>query len=181
MNNEPRSGGLDADVANGPRLLLAEHHRATEQACTALLARTYADDPHELVAQYRAFEHALLEHLAAEEELILPAYAQHDPADAQAIRDDHEAIRKALNRLGIEVELHVVRAHSVHELVDSLRAHAAREDAAMYPWAQVHLPLVTRRQLFVRVGRSLRALVQFRRRRERGLGEGSVRHTGYSR
>lgn len=164
MSTETRSIGLEANIANDPHLLLADHHRATEQACTALLARTYADDPLELVAQYRLFEHALLDHLVAEEELILPAYSAHAPADAQALRDDHAAIRKALERLGIEVELHLVRAHSVNELVDSLRAHAAREDRGMYPWAQVHLPKVTRRQLFLRIGRSLRTLVQFRRR-----------------
>ncbi len=181
MSVEPRDDEVHAEVANSPDLLLAEHHRATEQACTALLARRYSDDPLELVAHYRSFEHALLEHLAAEDELILPAYAEHAPTEAQAIRDDHAAIRKALNRIGLEVELHVVRAHSVNELVDSLRAHAAREDTVMYPWAQVHLPPVTRRQLFLRIGRSLRALVQFRRRRAPELGPDSVHHTGYAR
>ena len=181
MSTEPEPAEIDERIGYGPHVLLAEHHRATEQACTALLARTYTDDRLELIAAYRSFERALLEHFAAEEELILPTYAEHDPKDAQAIRDDHAAIRQALNRLGIEVELHLVRAHSVNELVDALRVHAAREDAAMYPWAQAHLPHVTRRQLYLRIGRSLRALVQFRRRHARSKSAGSVRHTGYSR
>ena len=147
---------------HSPRLLLAEHHRELERACQALLAHTYGDDPRELALQYRSFERSTLDHLAAEEELILPAYADHAPEDARAIRDEHAAIRQLLFRVGIEVELHIVRADTVKRLVDTLRTHATREDASMYPWAQDHLPLSTRRQLFVRIGRSLRALVRSR-------------------
>ncbi len=131
----------DAGAANGPRLLLADHHREIEGACLGLVAGTYADDPLELIKQYCCFERAMLDHLAAEEEQILPAYAEHAPADAQALRDDHAAIRQALYRIGLEVELHLVRATTVNQLVEALRAHAAREDAKMYPWAQLHLPL----------------------------------------
>lgn len=108
-------------------------------------------------------------------------YAEHAPADAQALREDHVAIRKALEALAIEVELHCVRAHSINDLVNSLRVHAAREDAGMYPWAQTHLPATPRKQLMLRVGRSLRSLAQFRRRHVDGLGAASQRHTGYSR
>lgn len=152
-------------IETDPRVLLGDHHRATERACTALLARTYADDPQELIAQYRVFEHALLDHITAEEELILPAYEEHAPEDASAIRQEHAAIRQALYRLGIDVELHVVRAHSVNDLVAALRAHAAREDRQMYTWAQQYLPPVKREQLGLRVRRSLHALTQFRHHR----------------
>lgn len=139
--------------------LLVEHHRALETACQTLLAQTYLDDPRELVFHYRAFERATLEHLAAEDDLILPDYAERVPDDARSIRDDHAAIRQLLFRIGIDVELHVVRVDTVKELIEKLQVHAAHEDAAMYPWAQDHLPLSTRRQLFVRIGRSLRSLV----------------------
>ncbi len=164
MTPELSTAGLDAGAANGPRLLLAEHHREIEAACTALLARTYADDPRELVAQYKLFERAIVEHLDAEEQLILPAYSAEDPADAQAILAEHGAIRHALNRIGIEVELHLVRARSVHALVELLREHAGREDQTMYPWAQVHLTVTMKGQLFDRIADSLRALLKFRTR-----------------
>lgn len=160
------------------RLLLPEHHKEIEAACTALLDTTYAEDPRELVAQYRRFECALLEHLAAEEELIVPIFGEHAPAEAAKIFAEHAELREALSKLGLEVELHVVRASSVHALVEALRAHGFREDAAMYPWARAHLPLDTRRQLFVRIGRSLRGLI---RRNDSTLGAGEIRHTGYSR
>lgn len=151
---------LDASAASRPRLLLADHHHAIEVACHALLSRTYAGDPRALIAQYRAFESAVLDHLAAEEALILPAYAESAPADARAIRNDHAWLRQKLFQVGIEVELHLARAQTVRELIDQLHAHATREDASMYPWAQMHLPLSTKRLLFVRTGRSLRSLAR---------------------
>ena len=139
--------------------VLLEHHRALETACEALLANTYGDDPRNLVFAYRSFERSMLEHLAAEDELILPAYAESAAADAQWIRDDHVAIRELLFQIGVDVELHIVRVETVKRLIEKLQAHAVREDAAMYPWAQAHLPLTTRRWLFVRIGRALRALL----------------------
>ena len=160
MTVDVSSNGLDAKASNGPRLLLADHHRAIEDACRALLACTYGDDSLQLIAQYRTFEHAMLEHLAAEEEDILPAYEAAAPADARAIRDDHAALRQQLFRIGVEVELHLVRAPTVRELIEQLHVHAAHEDATMYPWAQLQLPLSTKRRLFVQVGRSLRALAR---------------------
>lgn len=153
-----RTAGIDTGRSNGPRLLLADHHGEIDAACRALLVATYQDDPRALIEQYRRFERATLDHLAAEDELILPAYAEHDPADAGAIRDEHFAIRQLLYRVALDVELHVVRAEGLKRVIDTLRAHAAREDASMYPWAQVHLPLSVKRKLFVRIGRSLRML-----------------------
>lgn len=153
----PIAGGLAA-VHDGPRLLLADHHRELESSCRGLLAHAYGDDPRDLILYYRAFERATLAHLAAEEELILPLYEAHAPDDAEAIRGEHAAIRQLLFRIGIDVELHIVRAETVRHLIETLQLHADREDATMYPWAQDHLPVSTRRQLFVRIGRSLRLL-----------------------
>jgi len=150
--------GLDAGPANGPRLLLADHHRGIEEAYRRMLASIYADDALDLVRDFRTFERAILEHLAAEEDVILPEYALEDPEDAAVIRADHARIREALIRAGIDTDLHTMRAHTMKGLIEALRAHAAHEDARMYPWAQMHLPLRTRRGLFVRLGRSLRTL-----------------------
>lgn len=154
--------GAGAGVQSRLQRLLVEHHRALETACQALLAHTYGDDPRELVFNYRDFERSTLEHIAAEDDLLLPAYAEHAPDDARSLRDDHVAIRQLLFRIGIDVELHIVRVDTVKQLIETLQAHAAHEDAAMYPWAQEHLPLTLQRQLFVRIGRSLRSLVRQR-------------------
>jgi hypothetical protein len=99
-----------------------------------------------------------LQDLDAEEVVILHGYAADDPEAAAAIRDEHTELRRLLLQVGVEVELHVVRLPTLQRL----RAHAAREDVGMYPWAQLHLPLPDRRRLFVRIGRSLRALTAAR-------------------
>ena len=161
--NNTTAVGVDHPAANGPRLLLAEHHREIEAACDDLRASTYEDDSFDLIACYRSFEQAVREHMSAEEDVILPAYAKADPEEADAIRTQHAALRHELYQLGVEVELHCVHAESLEQMVRTLRAHAGYEDQGMYPWAQVHLPLHTSRELFVRLGRSLRKLAQRRR------------------
>lgn len=160
MTTHSQAAEHDAGAANDPWLLLADHHRQIEEACRALRACAHEDCPRALIDQYRVFERAVLEHLEAEEVMILPDYAAHDPADAHAIRDEHGEIRKLLFQIGVEVELHIVRLETLQGLIDTLHVHAAREEASMYPWAQIHLPLETKRSLFVRIARSLRELAE---------------------
>jgi len=160
MTTDVGAAGVEASAERGPRLLLTEHHREIEVTCQALLSRAYADEPAELIDQYRAFERAILDHLAAEEEMMLPMYAEAAAGEARALVDDHAALRRQLFQVGVEVELHCMRAQTLCVLIDQLRAHAAREDASMYPWAQAHLPLAAKRRLFVRIGHSLRRLAR---------------------
>lgn len=154
--------GVDHPTNNGPRLLFADHHEEIEAACRALKAAIYTDDPANLIARFRTLERATLEHMSAEEEEILPAYEKTMPADASRILATHDELRRQLMRLAIDVELHAVRAHQLERLIATLREHARQEDLYMYAWAQIHLPLRTKRVLFKRIGRSLRALAQQR-------------------
>lgn len=160
MRTDVEVSNPDAGSTPEPRRLLADHHRAIDIVCRDLLDRTYADDPLRMIEQYRTFERAILEHLVAEEELVVPAYARAAPFEARAILDDHAELRQRLFQVAIEAELHYVRAETVCELIEQLRAHAAREDASMYAWAQDHLPPSVKRQLFKRVRRSLRLLAR---------------------
>jgi hypothetical protein len=149
---------LDHIAADGPRLLLPEHHEEIASACIALRSSAFTDDPLEVITRYRNVEHAVLEHMRAEEDFILPEYANHAPADAAAIRATHEGLRRHLYRLGIDVELHAIRLESIDGLLMTLRDHAAHEDRNMYPWAQRSLTPFTKRELFKRITHSLRAL-----------------------
>jgi hypothetical protein len=128
---EPADAGHEA-------ILLDDHHVRLERICTELLSDAYADDPRALCARWREFESEIRDHMSAEEDLILPAYEGVAPADAQAIREDHRRLRDVLHRLGVEVDLHQIRVRTVRELLEQLRVHADREDAAMYPWAAAH-------------------------------------------
>jgi hemerythrin superfamily protein len=120
-------------------ILLDDHHRRLERTCSDLLADTYADDPRALCARWRQFEAELLDHMRAEEDVILPGYEQVAPEEARAIRNDHARLRELVQQLGVEVELHQIRLHTVRELLERLQRHAEREDSAMYPWAAHHL------------------------------------------
>lgn len=161
-SHKPKQGGLDNPEANGPELLLASHHEQIEAACFDVAAAMYEDDKRELVRRYRVFEHAVLEHLAAEETEILPAYADYDAEDAALIREQHAALRTQLFTLGVEVEVHRMTSQAFQDMVNALHTHAAHEDSRMYPWAQVHLPMTGKRRLYVQIGHSLRALARAR-------------------
>lgn len=137
----------------GLQLLLPDHHRRIEAKCRELMAWAYADDPRELTARWCDLEAELRDHLAAEEEVILPGYAEHAPDDARRIRDDHARLDELLTPIGVEVELHEIRVERLRRLVDALEAHALFEDVTMYPWAQRNLPIVAQRLLLTRIGR----------------------------
>jgi hypothetical protein len=122
-----------------PSGLLTDHHREIEAACRALRTHTNVDDPLELIATYRRFETAMVTHFDAEEELLLPAYAEHFPATARQIREEHVALRARMMKVAIDVELHVVRAEQIEELLALLRAHASFEEVTLYRWADGRL------------------------------------------
>ncbi len=150
--------GLEAIEHNGPRLLFAEHHRSLHRAGEDLMGRAHEDDRFSLVAEYRTFEHQILEHMRAEEDVILPAFAEVDPVEAAAIREGHDAIRKQLEQTALEVELHCVRIETIASLLATLDDHAKREDRTMYPWAQVHLSDESRTAIGTRLMSGIRAL-----------------------
>ena len=160
-------GLVRAHRSGDPETLLTEHHQETENACLGLLGCTYADDRRVLIEQFRVFDRELREHLAVEEAMLLPRYAQEAPEDASHLFEDHALIRQLLDRLGVDVELHTVRAAMIDELVAVLRAHAAREEVGMYPWEQVHLDAPGRSAIRTRISQSLRRLSHPSARRSR--------------
>jgi hypothetical protein len=132
--------------------LLHDHHRELERACTDLLGEAYADDARGMALAWHRFERRILAHIAAEEELLLPAYGREHPDDVALIRRGHDGLRRLLTPLGVDVELGLIRVDAVERLVAALRAHGAYEDRAMYPWAARHLDAGARTALAVRLG-----------------------------
>lgn len=142
--------------SRGLDLLIPDHHRRLESKCFELLAWAHTDDTRELIAAWCELEAELVDHLTAEEEVILPEYAEHAPREANRILDDHAAIRALLTPLGVEIELHEARVARLQHLAETLATHARFEDATMYPWAQRNLTAAARRDLYVRISRWFR-------------------------
>ena len=59
-----------------------------------------------------------------------------NPTEAAALLEDHATIRRRLTELDVSTDLHLVRVDSLRLLLDSLRAHAERENEGMYRWAE---------------------------------------------
>jgi hemerythrin-like domain-containing protein len=143
---------LPSGVEIPPDQLLADHHRELDRMFGALVTRARGGDTFQLRQAWDAFERGLLGHLELEEREILPGFARDDAGGAKAILDEHAAIRTALLELGVNLDLHLLRADVVEAFVEQLRAHARREEAALYPWATRH---VLRRE-WSTMGRALR-------------------------
>jgi len=53
--------------------------------------------------------------------------------------EEHRALRKRLDELGIGVDVHQTNIGAIRELAAKLRRHAEREDALLYRWADREL------------------------------------------
>lgn len=119
--------------------VLAEHHHKLDRQLDGLVARAKEDDPTALRATWTAFDRELLRHMELEEAEILPGFARQDAAGARAILADHAEIRSGLLEMGVDLDLHLVRAEAIETFVRQLKEHARREEAALYAWAARHV------------------------------------------
>jgi hemerythrin superfamily protein len=115
--------------------MLAGDHDRLDREFQVLVTRATGGDRQQLEAEWLAFQRALLGHLDAEEKHLIPALAQDRPREAQILLDEHAQIRGQLLQLGVDLDLHCLRAERVEAFVNSLRAHAHREENIYYPWA----------------------------------------------
>jgi len=119
-------------------MLAGDHHRL-DRAFDAIVMRAEGGDFQQLEREWLAFQRALLQHLEAEERHLIPALAKDRPAEAQVLLDEHAGIRSKLLELGVDLDLHCLRAQRVEAFVEALRAHAHREENIFYPWVDRQL------------------------------------------
>lgn len=115
--------------------MLSEDHRHLDRLFQEIVAWAHEGEHATLRGEWQRFERELTSHMELEEQEILPAFSGEHLAEAQSIRDEHARIRAGLTELGIELDLHCLRAESVEAFIGHLRAHAKREEALLYPWA----------------------------------------------
>jgi hemerythrin superfamily protein len=115
-------------------------HRRLEGLFRELQVAFEMDAPtSDLRALWTQLDAGLSAHMQAEEEVVLPELARVDPDEAKALRAEHDELRRKLLELGVGVDLHVVRERIAREFLDTLRAHAEREDELLYQWAAAKL------------------------------------------
>jgi hypothetical protein len=81
----------------------------------------------------------LLAHMEAEERFMLPSFARIDREEAVALARAHGRIREQLLELGVALDLHCLRLEQARDFIQTLRAHAEREDNLLYRWADARL------------------------------------------
>ena len=118
------------------RSLLSDGHSPLEHAFVALLARVTMDDPARIREGWNRLERELRSHMLFEEECILPRFELENAPEAARIRTEHHEIRAQLDELGIDLDLHALPPARVAQFIRMLREHAAREESALYPWAE---------------------------------------------
>ncbi len=119
--------------------LLASDHAHLEQLFQAVIACLRGGDPERLRVRWLELDYALELHLNLEEAQLLPRFARAFPTSAARLQREHREIRSALVQLGVDLDLHELCAASATRFISALRAHAAYEDAVLYPWAEAHL------------------------------------------
>lgn len=138
------------------RALLEHDHDRLESLYEKLIAAFRADAGDEVIRLWSQFEVRLLRHMDVEEELILPALADEDPAEVEVLLAEHAEIRRTLTELGIAVDLHSTRSEVVEQFLALLRRHAAREDALAYRWAEANLSPETTGEVHARLANRAR-------------------------
>jgi iron-sulfur cluster repair protein YtfE (RIC family) len=119
--------------------MLAGDHVRLDRAFQAIVTRAYGGDYQQLEGEWVTFERALQQHLDAEERTLIPALAQDRPGEARVLLEEHARMRVTVLQLGVELDLHCLRAERVEAFVESLHAHALREENIFYPWVDRQL------------------------------------------
>lgn len=141
-------------------------HRRLDALFAQLVAAFEANDREDIADLWVEFEVGLTEHMEAEERSMIPALARVNSADAKDILEDHARIRGRLAELGPGIDLHIVRLDVARAFIDELKAHAKREDRALYEWADEHLAEAERKSLLASLASTARKAIGARKRRD---------------
>jgi len=116
--------------------LLADHADLERQLQVLARAVEANDAACDLRECWTRVESSLRDHLDTEERTIFPVVAAAHREEIEALRAEHQAIRKSLTELGLAVELHTLRKAAVDKLFLFLSEHAARENHSLYDWLE---------------------------------------------
>jgi len=133
------------------RSALKSDHAHLEVLLSDVLA-VLGDGDREAVAQaWARLDEAVVGHLALEEKSMIPELLKANERAARSILEEHRHVRSRLAELGMQVDLHTVRAAAVQTFCDELRAHARHEDKELYSWAAGHFSPEERKEIVEKI------------------------------
>ncbi|HUJ24700.1 MAG TPA: hemerythrin domain-containing protein, partial [Myxococcales bacterium] len=117
----------------GDRLL--HDHSRLDRLFGELLDQFAEGNRRAVRAAWVQLEDGLIAHMAAEERHLLPLFEEIDLRETLALQGDHVALRRMLAELAVAIDLDLVQADLARTFIDTLRAHARREEDLLYRWA----------------------------------------------
>jgi hypothetical protein len=119
--------------------LFRSHAHATHAQLEALSKFVEMKGPAQRRKALQRLEEALLAHLRAEEEWVLPDFGLVHASEAARIRAAHECIRQRITRMNSATHSDGIDDHTVRELSKLIRECASFEELVLYPWAEHQL------------------------------------------
>lgn len=126
---------IDDALTSAAERLRAEHARL-EGVYEALLDAYRDGDWDDVRAAWTPFESAMRAHMDAEEKFVFPTFVATSPREAGELLAEHDELRRMLDTLAVNIDLHALPVGDAEELIRRLRAHGEREERVFYPWIE---------------------------------------------
>ena len=123
-------------------LRLRDEHQDIDRRCNEVVRLARMGDWRDLDVIWPAFCRELEDHMDFEESRLFPAFEAAAPHHAKTVRSlqaDHLEFREDLEKLGVEIQLHCIRAERVEALARKVREHAQVESETLYQWAEMNV------------------------------------------
>lgn len=121
---------------------LRADHEGFEERLETLSRTAHEGDWEDVDEIWGPFEKDFRAHMEFEERELFAGFAATgpDPADVvKTLREQHDDMREQLSQLGIEIQLHAIRAETIDAFVKAIRLHSTVESAHFYPWVDGQL------------------------------------------
>ncbi|MDC0720871.1 hemerythrin domain-containing protein [Nannocystis bainbridge] len=118
---------------------LHDDHVAFDQEFDDLCNFANAGAWGEVDAVWTGFIRDIENHFRFEQEQVFPEFARRGPECREMVDTlsaQHAEILQALESLGLQIQLHEIRAPAIELLVELMRRHAEVENTNIYPWLE---------------------------------------------
>lgn len=116
-----------------------EDHRRLDGLLARLLGALEIHDGAASLEIWRELDPALLGHMDAEEEHLLPALHLAREREARVIIQEHRHLRERWKELGDALSRPAAALGMLRDFVDVFRAHARGEEKILYQWTDAHV------------------------------------------